>query len=316
MKTKYENIYQSYLEIDSDSDVIKAFKKELSSRKPYDKWSDFEMGMAEYSQELSSEDELVECVRDFKRHMVNHIRGENDKMLELIYDGSYAGVLLQEFERSITKFYDGLTPNDVNKIKNLMNDATIDRQYITFNYTLTLEGILSQFLKFWRRLESAPIHIHGKIDSDVVLGVDNTEQLKDAKFLLTNKGRRAFIKPVFNDQFDRFRVESAKTIISQSNIICVYGFSMGDSDKTWTDLLANWLIQNPDHQLVVYQYGEMNLNYCNYDEIMDIEEGVKTDLLCRLGINDECVLSQIHIPIGRDIFNFKFVKTQPQRIPV
>ena len=121
MKTKYENIYQSYLEIDSDSDVIKKFKKELSSRKPYDKWSDFEMGMAEYAKKLLSEDELIECVRDFKSHMINHIQKENDKMLEFIDDSSYASVLLQEFERSITTFYEGLTPNDINQMKNLMN---------------------------------------------------------------------------------------------------------------------------------------------------------------------------------------------------
>ena len=316
MKTKYENIYESYLKTDSDSDVINAFKKDLSSRKLYDKWSDFEMGMAEYAQKLSSEDELVECVRDFKSHMVNHIQGENDKILEFICDDSYAKGLLQEFERSITKFYDGLTPNDVNQIRSLINDAIIDRQYITFNYTLTLEGLLSQYYKHRRYLESTPIHVHGKIDGDVVLGIDNTEQLKDAPFSLTNKGRRAFIKPIFNDQFDHLRVDNAKAIIALSNIICVYGFSMGESDKTWTDLLANWLLENPEHHLVVYQYDEMKLNCCNYDEIMDIEESKKIELFCRLGINNETISNQIHIPVGRDIFDFKFVRTQPHRNPV
>ena len=47
MKTRYGDVYDEYVKTPSATEVIKAFKKDLSQRTPYDKWSDFEMGMAE-----------------------------------------------------------------------------------------------------------------------------------------------------------------------------------------------------------------------------------------------------------------------------
>ena len=54
-----------------------------------------------------------------------------------------------------------------------------------------------------------------------MLGVDNTSQLEEISFTVTRKGKRAFVKTFFNEQYDRARVESAKKIIAESSIICV-----------------------------------------------------------------------------------------------
>lgn len=310
MKSRYEDMYRSYVNSYSVSNVISNFKMELLKRKPYDKWSDFEMGMAEYAQTLSSEDELVECVRDFKGHMVKHLQEENDRIVELISDDSYAGRLLAQLDYSLDWFYSGLIPNDVNQIKKLIDDADVSTKFITFNYTTTLEAFLNIKEKINKTVEHIPIHVHGILDKDVVLGVDNIEQMKDVSFSLTKKGRRAFVKTLFNEQYDKARVETAKGIISQSNIVCIYGFSMGESDRMWIALLKNWLLDNSEHHLVVYQYDETEVASYNYDEIMDIEESKKDELMKKLDINDELILNQIHIPVGRDIFNFTFNKIQ------
>ena len=59
MKTGYSHVYSTYVDTPSSSYTIAAFKSELRNRTPFDKWSDFEMGMAEYAQSLSSEEEGV-----------------------------------------------------------------------------------------------------------------------------------------------------------------------------------------------------------------------------------------------------------------
>ena len=64
MKTRYEDVYDGYIHTSPKSQAIEAFKAELSKRKPYDKWSDFEMGMAEYARTVSTEDEFIACIRD------------------------------------------------------------------------------------------------------------------------------------------------------------------------------------------------------------------------------------------------------------
>ena len=66
MSTKYSDMYEEYVKSPSSSETIQKFKNELAARTPYDKWTDFEMGMADYAKSFSSEKELTECVRDFK----------------------------------------------------------------------------------------------------------------------------------------------------------------------------------------------------------------------------------------------------------
>ena len=75
MKTSYTDVYNQYVQTESKSDVIKKFKEELNTNKTnkQSKWSDFELGMAKYARTLSSENELIECVWDFKGHMVEHL---------------------------------------------------------------------------------------------------------------------------------------------------------------------------------------------------------------------------------------------------
>lgn len=308
MRTSYSDIYDSYIKTPSNSEVIKNFKNELSNREPYDKWSDFEMGMAEYAKSLSSEKELIECLRDFKRHMVDCLRKENDRMKEVFDDQFKYRSVISSFDESKENFYYGLTRNVQNQIKEILNDYSIEYNYITFNYTKVLETIMSIKFRVNKILENRPIHIHGDIDNDVVVGVDNVEQLRGVSYKFLRKLQRAFIKPKFNDEYDRARVAQAKKLINDSSVICTYGFSMGDSDKMWVDTLVDWLKKDPNHHLIVYQYDKTEYGRYNYDEIMDVEEEKKTVLLDRMGIQNEDLFDQIHIPVAYDIFNFEVTK--------
>ena len=141
------------------------------------------------------------------------------------------------------------------------------------------------------------------------MGVDNLEQLKGLNYSVTRRGQRNFVKTLFNEQYDKLRVEKAKQTILNSSVICVYGFSFGESDKFWTDLLAEWLSKNPHNHLVVYQYDTRIYNRYNYDEIMETEDYKKEALMTRLGINN-AFFDQIHIPIGTNIFNLGKVENK------
>lgn len=318
MNTRYSDVYDGYIESPSSSEVIAKFKKELESKASnnYEKWSDFEMGMADYAKRLSSEDEFVQCVRDFKGYMVKHLIDENEIFANFISRTQNVKPVLEELDRSLEHFYDGLIPNDVNKIKAILLDSNIERNYITFNYTTSLETLFILRLKTSRVLENVPIHIHGQLGSDIVLGVDDPDQLLGTSYLLTKKGERAFVKPIFNELYDNARVESAKKAIFESSIICMYGFSMGESDNTWVWMLSDWLQADKNHHLIVYKYDSPKCSPHNYDEIMEIEEQLKLDLLTkRLQIEDTSVLDQIHIPVGRDIFNFVFTETHGATSP-
>lgn len=314
MKTSYSDVYDTYVKTSSATTAIKLFKEELSRRTKYDKWSDFEMGMADYAATLSSEAELIECVRDFKSHMVQHLQSENRRMLELIREGAYATHLIKELDRSFEQFHFGFAPNVRNQLSQLIGDPFQEHHIITFNYTQVIEALFSVKARHQKVIMKPPLHIHGSLDKDVVLGVDNITQLQNSAYGLTRKGERAFVKTLFNEQYDSARVAAAKKLISDSTVICTYGFSMGESDKTWVDLLIDWLRNDVNHHLVVYQYDTTEYGQYNFDVLMDTEDEKKEKLMRKLGIKEKSLFDQIHIPVGYDIFNFKFVKIEGAKL--
>ena len=316
MKTKYTDVYDDYIKSPSASDIIAHFKEELKSKanNNYENWSDFEMGMAAYAKTLETENELIECVRDFKGFMVAHLKEENAKIIKQLGDIANHRDFYTELDRSLNVFYGGLIPNDTMLIKSLIGENDVVRNYITFNYTMSLDAILSINSKNRLIYENAPIHIHGKLGEDVVLGVDDPDQLMGTKYNITRKVERAFVKTLFNKQFDNARVENAKKAIMDSSIICVYGFSMGESDNTWVWLLSDWLEKDKNHHLVFYKHNTPIIDPHNYDQIMDVEDEFKVQLLKKLQIDDDSVLGQIHIPIGKKLFNFSCQEIVPHKL--
>lgn len=304
MKTRYRDVYDGYIKELSKSDNISKFKAELSENGHYEKWSDFEMGLAEYAKTLSSEDELIECLRDFKLYMMSYLKKENAEFESILQSNKMVVENAKEMLRSLKSFYLGMTKNTERIIEKLIDEDLLETNFLIFNYTYSFE-ILQKVTKgyFSVRLNE-PLHIHGELNGDIIVGLDNKTQIKPEKYTLSYKGERAIIKTILNENYDSERVENAKKMIAESSVICIYGFSMGETDKIWVDLITDWLLCNPHHHLVVFQYDENTYNTCNFDELMDFEDERKIKLINRLGIIADQVFNQIHIPIGYDIFNF------------
>ena len=144
------------------------------------------------------------------------------------------------------------------------------------------------------------------MNDDVVLGMDSLEQLPQVKYNISRKIERAFIKTKFNAGYDKKRVNAAKKALESSDIICVYGMSLGDSDLTWRTALFQWLRAKPDAHLFLYDFKCSCMSGMTVDERMDNEEDAKYELLQKMEIDVKEIdryLSQIHIPCGKNIFN-------------
>ena len=104
-------------------------------------------------------------------------------------------------------------------------------------------------------------------------------------------------------------------MIESSSVICTYGFSLGESDRLWVDLIVEWLKKDANHHLIVYKYDTTPYNRCLYDKLMDVEDEKKDELMRHLGITDDNLEDQIHIPVGYDIFNFEFKIVEENKLP-
>lgn len=314
MKTRYTDMYDSYIKSKSKSTVIDKFKKDLQKEEHnhYENWSDFEMGMARYAQNFTDENEFIECIWDFKAHMVDCLKKEDTAIINKI--NSSPNTALTGLIKTLQTFHRGSTRNITYEIEDIIyKNKYCPCSFITFNYTKVLDRILNMTPEHFDMgdvifdVDRHIIHVHGSVDYDVVLGVDNKSQISN-NFRLTRNTELAFIKPEFNKVFDYRRVDKAIDMINKSSVICAFGLSLGESDKTWIDVLKEWLLTNDNHHLIYYVYDENEIPLYNYDMKIQYEEALKNEFFKKLKITDaliEKIRNRVHIPVSYKIFDFK-----------
>lgn len=306
MKCRYTDVYKEYIKGPSQSDLIEKFKKNIDPDSQT--WADFEVAMAKYLPNFSSEKEFLLCLRDFKKYLNFHLNKEDQRVWQQISNPHVIDEAKKEMTRSFNFFYQDISPNLDRKIEELFQGGARFYRVITFNYT-------SAFDKLYRSLpgnqNELVLHIHGSLSkNDIILGMDNVKQLPIVPFTFSERSERAFIKPTFNRQYDEVRFAQAITWIQSSSVICVYGLSLGESDFTWRDSIVKWLMEKDSHHLFLYEYDYSSLSHLTADEKMDDEEDAKQELLTAWNISDELrpkLAEQIHIPCGHNIFNIGLI---------
>lgn len=312
MKTRFTDMYEGYIAQDSATDAIRKFKKMLEADAPnYKTWGDFEMAMAQKANLFFEEFEFIECLRDFKLYMVEHLRKEQDFFFGRKQISEEAHTYCRdEFAKSIEHFYVGLSPNTINTFIDLGLKSKQNYQFVSFNYTTVFDNFIKTTDAWWGGCDV--LHIHGSLDADIVLGADNLDQISKLPYMTTRRFERAFIKPQFNKSFDANRLSWAEQAIDNSDIICIYGMSLGRSDYSWTKRLKEWLLSSPDNHLVYFVYDNRKFNKQNWDEIMDEEDDRIATLLGRIcDASEEMskLFGQIHIPVVYDLFGIDEILT-------
>ena len=82
------------------------------------------------------------------------------------------------------------------------------------------------------------------------LGVNDESQINSEIFSPTEK--MSLIKPTANDGFRENTNKKVENIINKSNIIVIYGMSLGETDKKWWVYLGEWLKEDQNNRLIIY----------------------------------------------------------------
>ena len=156
------------------------------------------------------------------------------------------------------------------------------------------------------------VNVHGRLENEILLGVDNDLQIENKELRKDEQFAFYYIKPTINRKLQSGYDKEAKELIESSNIIVIYGMSLGETDKTWWKLIADWLLARENAEecfLVVYLYdGRMNRN-CGGDAIISQME-VRSKFLEMLElshdiekIDREYVSEHIFCALNTDILN-------------
>lgn len=263
LKTRYCHIYDEYCVTPSNNNTIENFKKELLNEK-YDKWSDFEMALPQFAKDLNDFGKFKECVIDFTIFL-NEYLSKEEKRINIDVNKERLGKLMTSYVYEFNKYCLKPSSKYLEGMINKQNEQTIFN-FITFNYTDTLEKCLATMgqrrkPRGYNYVLNTPVHIHGKLNNGIILGLDDEKWYKDIPCDDKRKIKNLLDKLYINSCYFDITEKTIQTIQS-SNIIVILGWSMGDSDSYWVNCIKNQFVSNSRLQIVFspYYFDTLNRN--------------------------------------------------------
>ncbi|MCR4683466.1 MAG: bacteriophage abortive infection AbiH family protein [Clostridiales bacterium] len=273
LKTGYSDFLDWYIKhTDGDTENIIHFKhcikenegKDADSGK-YGVWSYLEKQMGQY--DPGDVDVFIDCYDDIYSKICEYIleqdttKYNNDKN-----QGRNKRLLPEGFKKFLRYFYRVKTDkSEYDSISKELEKELFVFNFISLNYTELLpdcvdlmrkENFSEDAVKYFKVDEvriGDCLCPHGKLP-DIVFGVSDESQVKNKEFLLHDNYKKRMlkcerVKDLRKDWFDK-----CYELISESDIICLFGLSVGETDNHWWKAVVNWLNSDQKHITLIYKY--------------------------------------------------------------
>lgn len=241
LKTSYKDFYKEYLEILSDNKYILKFKEQLKD--DIENWSDLEKMLGIYTKNFSEEEyeEFINLIDDIQDELANYLKKQEESILFSLknHDDVYSDLFLPE------KYLTEKERSIIESIKFENESYEINLKFIIYNYTNTFEKIIDwkdkeKKLGILNNIYSNILgvdHVHGTVDKDMLMGVNDIEQIANFEFKKNQEIKDAIIKPNMNELTGSYREFKCEKAIEEADIICIFGMSLGETDKKWWELV-------------------------------------------------------------------------------
>lgn len=328
LKTKFSDVINEYLKIKTDDANIKKFQEEFDEN--YENWSDFEKALGEYTAKFTADNinDLIKQIETFRDVLIRKFKEEEAS----IDYAKNAGKMISVFFKSLTEFNNYLLDEDKQAISHILSasrgNKDIYYNFVSFNYTNVLDKCV-QIVKtnvmstnslrksdyngqyIVDKIEEVK-HIHGTLQNQLILGVDNIDQIANEEFKKDGDFLWKMIKPLTNKELKRTTVKEIEDIIDISSIICVFGMSIGETDKTWWKYIVTWLKVDTSRHLVIFYYNE-NIDKTNPRTIIENRKNVENIFFSVVEIVQEQernqLLDRIHIAYNHNMFKMDILSS-------
>ncbi len=308
LKTSYSEFAKYYIQRPSSHPSIEKLKTDIekdihNGEKEWgSKWADFERAFGEYTKNLSGIKEFDIVYDDVVAEMHTYITQEKERFDDVI---SKTPIIDDVFVRSC--IYPDSFIRERSKISKLFQ-GNIHLYFINFNYTTTFDRFAKSINWRYRSrgellvAESKLYHVHGTLDTALVFGVNDTSQIVNIEFQENPVISTQLVKPSFNQKLGYGIDDECVNVIKDSDLICVYGMSMGVTDKYWWEQIIENL-KSGDHYAILFQWSEKQ--YRKYQAWLQIreEDNIKANFLKHAGLGlEDSISNKIFIGYNTDIF--------------
>lgn len=248
LKTQYRDFY-NFIESTQPHPKNRIYKAIQDSP---ESWADFESALGQYTRYIDNLSEndiknesisLHEELEEIRDDLADYITSEVDKK-----------IISENSRISTDGFYSELVSGQRNKITALMGQSVNQFDFITLNYTNTLEKIIANSrvsLNNYAIRRGSILHIHGDLEENMTLGVSEESQLST---VMSGAEKDDLIKPNLIFSMNDGRIEEMEGMLRSSMITVLFGTSIGETDKYIWERLVEWLKLNSGRYIIIHQY--------------------------------------------------------------
>ena len=263
LSTSYKDFYSYYTKKEPNDFIAKSISKN------YELWSDLELGLGKFLK-IVKEDQINDFLNSkalLEKNLIEYVKYENKKL-----SNKNEKALAEEVKNQIPNFFKDFNLKEKNCYKDLISKENneIIYKFINFNYTNALDSIIDiakkhsdpfsthKYINYTNPIRDGidlPLHIHGDLNNDLILGVNDSSQIENSNLNNNSELTDYIIKTKVNENLGELNISKAKTMINGSCYVCIYGLSIGDTDNYWWSYLIEWLLKDTQHRLVLFVYN-------------------------------------------------------------
>jgi Bacteriophage abortive infection AbiH len=294
LNTSYKDFYNYYLKQENDNDLVKNLKNQISGN--YDNWSDMELGLGHYTENINNVNDFDIIYMDLVKNLAAYLQQEQRKFTDNIIEEKILKIG-EDFKNP----FQYLSSADRERIEYKLNNEIVDNgvvniDFMVFNYTETVSKIIYLLNVINDKNEFGEIlHIHGELDKHIILGVNDLSQLKNEELHNIVDIKEQIVKKDYNKGLAHNLDIKCQKKINNADIVCLFGSSVGDTDKIWWDQIGKQL-ELDGINLVIFTKDE------EHPELVSIRNNrIKRKIQSRF-IESETILDSFHVGINTEIF--------------
>ncbi len=298
MATSYGDFYKYLESVEIHNKSLKRMMEDIKNQP--ENWSDLELELGKFSSKVENADDFIEMLEELNDHLQNHLEDQQQKQNFEFKQELFASKFFDHTNYLYASYkdqYDKFTSH-------LEFDPTDKIDVITFNYTDTFERLTAIGLQKWDDVDI--VHVHGQLGNTIIFGVDTVEQLANESFRDNDDVKDYIIKSQTDAVLKSARQGRCRQLISEANVIILYGVSLGETDDHWWKLIGQQLSHRDDLAVVLHWYAP-SIERKKQQRLGKYEREIIPKLVERFGINYIDYLVSLNerffIVINRDIFD-------------
>lgn len=313
MKSRFSDFFPKYCADSVDKEEsLRGLSKDIEEHQ--DDWSYFELQIGQYTNNFTPQNKQVflNQFRDFELSFIDYLKDE-EALLSFSETKKIADVMIS----GLTKYYntENLQVGSSQQVNSVYSNRLLENHtinFVTFNYSAVLEkclktipdGVISTRKtsngNYYTKIGRV-VHVHGTNDALPIMGVNDASQIANKELANDKRFIRYLVKPLSNEVHRMNHDKESAELIGNSHIICIYGMSLGETDKDWWNRVLIWLNANSSRQLVVFVYDK-DFRMSTHLDWIEKEDAIIDRLAEFTNFDIENLRPRIHIAVQKNIF--------------